>query len=62
MIIDTTGIELTPGNGGVDCLGNGKHRDDNGNLIELCCDECNYQMGCLFGTVDCSEKDCLHRK
>ena len=30
MIIDITGIELTPGNGGNNCLGNGKYLDENG--------------------------------
>lgn len=30
MIIDTTGIVLTPGNSGADCLGNGKHFYKNG--------------------------------
>lgn len=34
MITDVTGIELTPGNNGEDCKGNGKHFDENGNLIE----------------------------
>lgn len=47
MLIDVTGIELTPGNGGKHCLGNGKHYDDNGNLIEICCDECDYYLCCL---------------
>lgn len=41
MIIDITGIELIPGNGGKDCPGNG----ENGN--ECCCDECNY-LGCCL--------------
>ena len=42
MIIDITGIVLTPGNGGVDCLGNGMHKG-----IECCCDECDYMLCCL---------------
>ena len=46
MIIDITGIILTPGNGGNDCLGNGEHTDENGNLIECCCDECDYYLEC----------------
>ena len=46
MIIDVTGIELTPGNCGKDCLGNGTHFDENGDLIECCCDECNYMLCC----------------
>ena len=55
MIIDVTGIELTPGNNGEDCKGNGKHFDDNGNLIECCCDECNYLLCCTSDNVNCSE-------
>lgn len=47
MIIDITNIELTPGNCGRDCLGNGEHIDNNGNLIECCCDECSYMLCCL---------------
>jgi len=41
MIIDVTGTELTPGNQGKDCLGNGKHEG-----IECCCDECSYMLCC----------------
>ena len=49
MIIDVTGIVLTPGNGGKDCLGNGEHPG-----IECCCDECDYMLCCLaMGNVDC---------
>ena len=33
MIIDVTGIELTPGNFGMDCKGNGISFDENGELI-----------------------------
>ena len=47
MIIDVTGVELTPGNNGDDCLGNGSHYDAEGNLIECCCDECDYYMDCF---------------
>lgn len=47
MIIDVTGIELTPENCGRDCLGNGTHYDSNNNLIECCCDECDYMMCCM---------------
>ena len=45
--IDVTGIKLTPGNEGKDCLGNGFHYDENGNKIECCCNECDYMMKCL---------------
>ena len=53
MIIDVTGIILTPGNGGRDCLGNGEFPG-----IECCCDECDYMLCCLAG----SKVDCLHCK
>ena len=47
MIRDVTGIKLTPGNMGRDCLGDGRHFDKNGRLIERCCDECNFYMCCI---------------
>jgi len=46
MIIDVTGIELTPGNGGRDCLGNGERFYENGERVECCCDECDYMICC----------------
>ncbi len=61
MIIDITGIELTPGNFGEDCKGNGKHQDAHGKLIECCCDECNYLLCCTSDSVDCgkcTDTDC----
>ena len=64
MIIDVTGIELTPGNNGEDCKGNGKHLDENGNLIECCCDECNYMLCCTTYDVyysECTDTDCLKK-
>lgn len=56
MIVDVTGIELTPGNFGINCLGNGTHFDENGKLIECCCDECDY-LGCCFEDIDFSNCD-----
>ena len=47
MIIDVTKIELTPGNFGKDCKGNGKHFKNDGNRIECCCDECGYYLCCI---------------
>ena len=47
MIIDITGIELIPGNCGKDCPGNGEHYDENGELIECCCDECDFFLCCI---------------
>lgn len=48
MIIDVTGIELTPGNNGKDCLGNGLHFYEDGTWIECCCDECDYMVCCFL--------------
>ena len=47
MIIDVTGIELIPGNGGKDCPGNGAHVDEKGKPLECCCDECSYMLCCV---------------
>lgn len=47
VFIDATGIRLVPGNGGKDCPGNGNYKDEYGNLIEMCCDECNFLECCL---------------
>ena len=55
MIIDVTGVELIPGNGGADCPGNGECVDQNGNKIECCCDECDYMICCL---EEMSQKMC----
>ena len=58
MLIDITGTELTPGNLGKDCLGNGLHDE-----IECCCDECDYML-CCFGSQypsqcnTCKDRDC----
>ena len=67
MILDVTGIELTPGNNGNDCVGNGKHLDKNGNIIECCCNECNYMICCtIMANYDdckhCSDKQCPNFK
>ena len=45
-ILDAAGVELTPGDMSA-CLGNGAHFDKKGNLIECCCDECDYLILCL---------------
>ena len=63
MIIDITGVELTPGNNGENCLGNGEHLDKAGNLIGCCCDECDYLMCCLDEhnsdeCEKCTDKEC----
>ena len=62
MIIDISGIELTPGNNGDDCKGNGKHFDENGGLIECCCDECDYLICCIPENISdcdkCTDNNC----
>ena len=55
MIIYITGIELTPGKGGKDCKGNGRHFDENGNPYECCCDECDYMLCCIDENWDVSD-------
>lgn len=47
MIIDVSGVELTPGRRGKDCLGNGQHFDKTGERIEFCCEECDYFLCCV---------------
>ena len=54
MIIDINGTILTPGDFGENCLGNGEHLDEKGNLIECCCDECDYMICCNSVENDCS--------
>lgn len=49
MVIDITGIRLTPGCGGMGCPGNGAHFDLSGKPIECCCDGCDYYMCCYVG-------------
>ena len=63
MIIDVTGIVLTPGDCGNRCLGNGKHTDSTGNPIECCCDECDYVLCCMENRdpkncENCTDKEC----
>lgn len=62
MIIDVTGTILIPGNDGKDCPGNGEHFDENGEGIEICCDECDYYVCCLpeFDMNNC--KECLDKE
>ena len=60
-IIDITGTELTPGNGGKNCLGNGTHPG-----IEICCDGCDfflrcYEIGCMNCCLNCTGVGCGDR-
>lgn len=57
MIIDVTGIILTPGNCGKNCLGNGERIK-----YECCCDESDYAM-CCREEHDMEEcKGCSHER
>lgn len=49
---------LTPGNAGRDCLGNGAHYNPKGELIAVCCDECDYQICCTKDDDEMSRKLC----
>ncbi len=64
MIIDVTGVLLTPEDNGENCMGNGEHYDQNGNLIEICCDECDYMLCCIENAcLSCkNKKDCPKNK
>ena len=67
MIIDITGIELTPGNQGLNCKGNGSFINEFGNLLECCCDECDYMMCCTnehnsFECLTCFDENCPNAK
>ena len=67
MIIDITGVRLTLGNFGKDCLGNGNCYDEKGKSIECCCDECDYLICCLESHNPeqcnfCKDKDCPNNK
>ncbi|MBO7148685.1 MAG: hypothetical protein J6V93_02405 [Clostridia bacterium] len=55
MLLDYSGIILNQGYGGKNCRGNGEHYNDDGMLIDCCCDECDYLMCCLKiqGYGDC---------
>ena len=55
--MDESKIELMPANYGRDCIGNGKHKNEEGKIIECLCDECDYMICCLImkGFDDCSQ-------
>lgn len=60
MIVDVSGIILTPGDSGKNCMGNGEHFNEDGNLIECCCDECDYLLCCAYKSdcEKCSDNRC----
>ncbi len=67
MIIDVTGVELTPGNHGKDCLGHGDSYYEDGEPIECCCDECDFMMCCLdddwqIRCANCKHDDCPRKE
>ncbi len=61
-MFDVSGVEIIPGNRGENCPGNGKHYDEQGDLIECCCDECDYLMCCISATLttctSCKDDKC----
>lgn len=57
MKVVSKDVDIMPGNEGRDCLGNGETLDENGDLIECCCDECDYLMCCYYKNVDCLSCD-----
>lgn len=64
MIIYVTKTELTPGNFGKDCKGNGKHTRQDGSRIECCCDKCDYYLCCINNVPqeeceNCEDTRCL---
>ena len=54
-------IELTPGNGGRDCLGNGNHFDENGEPIEIRCENREYYILCQMD-ADWDEEDTVNSR
>ena len=61
MVVDVSGVMLTPGNLGKDCLGNGECDG-----VECCCDECDYMMCCVETHQEeeclvCVDKECPRR-
>lgn len=61
MIMDVTGVPLTPGNGGRNCLGSGMQD------AECCCDECDYHLCCIGDgypklCADCTDTRCPRRE
>lgn len=64
MIVDVSGVVLTPGNGGKNCAGNGEHFDEQGNLIEYCCDECDFLLCCTYkcNCKNCDKEQCPNKE
>lgn len=48
--VDPTGTILTPGKPDL-CAGNGKQKDADGQMIECCCDECDWALACFKSYV-----------
>ncbi len=47
MFYNNQDINLISGNRGKDCPGNGKKKNETGDIIECCCDECDYFLECF---------------
>lgn len=46
--VKTDNMDFVPGNYGEDCPFNGECYDEKGDLIECCCDECDYMIDCFL--------------
>ncbi|MBQ7836365.1 MAG: hypothetical protein IJ389_03835 [Clostridia bacterium] len=53
MITDVAKLSISPGNKGEDCIGNGNYIDEKGNMIEYCCDECEFLLCCVVDNPHC---------
>ena len=51
MMYSDTGVPINPGKGGVDCLCDGEHFDEKGELIDCFCGECKYYLNCFGDEV-----------
>lgn len=67
MIFDVTGMELVPGNHGIDCPGNDMYYDAVNNPDACCCNECDYYLCCITKDYQkmcqsCDEYDCPRKE
>lgn len=61
-LFDESKMKLIPGNFGKDCPANGLYIDEDGELIECCCDECDYLMCCTEELIESECKRCKNRE
>lgn len=65
--IELDNTYLTPGNAGRDCLGNGRCYDEDGNMYECACGECDFGLCYMVRTWEkhcscCSNEACPRYK